>query len=68
MIVLATAWMGVLVDHLYEDCPIRARSRAELEWCGWWRECRFRVDPYADDLCGWCVRVWTARAKAGVPA
>lgn len=63
MTTLVTAWLGVLVDHLFEDCPIRARSRAELERCDWWRPCLLAVNPYGDGLCGWCVRVWTARRK-----
>jgi hypothetical protein len=65
--VLVTQWLGVLVNHLYELCPIRGRSRRELERCGWWRPCRFEVDPLGADvegLCGWCVRVWTSRNSA----
>lgn len=53
--------MGVIVDHLYESCPIRARSRRELERCGWWRKLGARVDVDGGELCGWCVRVWKAR-------
>jgi hypothetical protein len=64
MTVWAPAYLGVLVNHLFELCPIRARSRPELERCDWWRPCRLGVNPFGPDvegLCGWCVRVWKAR-------
>ncbi len=64
--VLVPAYLGVLVNHLVEDCPIRARSRDELERCDWWKPTLLPVDPDGDDLCGWCVRVWKARNRVEV--
>ncbi len=62
-----TAYLGVLVNHLIEDCPIRARSRTELERCGWWCATLLPTDPDdTEGLCGWCVRVWRARNRAEV--
>jgi hypothetical protein len=58
------AWMGLTVDHLYEDCPIRVRSLPELRRCGWDGQCSDQVDPHGTDLCGWCVRVWEARNRS----
>ncbi len=59
-----TCYLGVIVDHLYENCPglQRSRNRGDkwgLDWVG--MPARDLVDPLGTDICGWCRRVWIAR-------
>lgn len=57
-------WMGVTVDHLYEQCPARTVSLGTLKRYGWNRVGRGEVDTDGGDLCGTCLRWWRARNRA----
>lgn len=62
------AWMGLSVDHLYEQCPSRVRSMPRLERWGWAKKCSDLIDPLGTDVCGTCVRVWRSRQAKVVAA
>jgi len=51
-------WAGVTVDHLYEDCPSRARAEATLRAWDEWDMCSEGIDPLGTDVCGLCRRRW----------
>ena len=59
-------WLGTCADHLYETCPARMRGIAELRWAGWDHPGQGAIGPDWDGVCGWCRRVWHARANRGV--
>jgi hypothetical protein len=61
-VVLVTPWwMGISVDHMYEECPARQRSEPELKRTGHQLVGSGWLDPEDTDVCGWCLRVWKAR-------
>lgn len=61
------AYLGVRVDHLYQDCPLLRRSvAAHKDGCCWCRDSIGQklvgtVDPEGTDICGWCYRKWLGR-------
>lgn len=57
-------WLGLTVDHLYENCPGRVASIPELERVGWTTIGSGEVDAEGTDICGICSRWWWARRKA----
>lgn len=48
-------YLGELCDHLYASCPGLRRLGEPQTGTG-------ALYPEAGDVCGWCLRVWRARA------
>ena len=69
--------LGECCDHIYPHCPAVVRTgRLDVDDGKWWLGTYRTVDDpdnpmYLDpewdnpngDVCGWCFRVWRARAK-----
>jgi len=55
---------GLAVDHLYPQCPALRKSLPELRRCFGEPQPRhhtFPIDPWGGDVCGWCLRVYSAQ-------
>lgn len=52
---------GLTCDHLFADCPNRARGEVELRKAGWWNtgtsghHLSPDIDPHGGEVCGLCL-------------
>ena len=46
---------GLICDHLFDNCPNRARGEDELRRVGWWSVGGDDIDPHGTDVCGLCL-------------
>ena len=54
---------NLLTDHIYKHCPHLRRSFDAIGKTP--KRAGGVLYPEAGDVCGWCLRIWRSRRKAG---